>query len=107
MARLYCEAEINETLERMRNPSEETKLESPYGVRLTLGIIQMTEYLIEHEYLCDRCNRSIEPGQQAILIEWFNGWKPPKEKYPTKFFKPRSRKEEIILYGDPAIPPRE
>ena len=99
MAKLYCEAEIDQKLAIFRNPSEDTKSESPYGARITIGIIQMTDYLIEHEYRCDQCNHPIEPGQQAILIEYFNGWEPPAEKYTPNFFQPRSAKEHIFLFG--------
>jgi len=95
MARLYCEAEINERLATLRNPSEITQREQPHGVRITHGVIRLDEY----QYLCDRCNNPIEPGQQAILVEYFNGWVQPTERYEHKFFKPRTIKEEVILYG--------
>ena len=97
MAKLYCQAEIEQRLASLRNPSEETKLESPYGVRITHGIIQRNQY----EYRCDQCNNIIEPGQQAILVEFFTGWQPPEEKYEGHFFQPRTIKEEVILYGKP------
>jgi len=95
MAKLLCEAEIDQQLAWLRNPSEESKLEKSNCVRITLGTIRLNEY----EYHCDRCNSIIEPGQQAILIEYFNGWEPPTEKYDPKIFKPRTTKEEVLLYG--------
>jgi hypothetical protein len=99
MAVLFCENELADRLAGLRKQSEEPVNESPNGVRITCGILRLTHCV------CDACGAPMFPGEKAMLIEFFVGAKPPRERYPGNYFQKGTMSEEVICYGVPNCAP--